>query len=142
MSATVDQHDVVERLAGVALLRRCTEYERTLIAKRVTIRTAPAGETIVRAGEDGSSMMMLLEGSAEVVVDGAVTRRFAAGEYFGELAALLPAPRATDVVAATDCVLAVLETNALYLVVDTIPGVARKLLEGLAAQMRTQLADA
>lgn len=139
MNDAVDRHHLVELLGRVSLLSRCTEYELTLVARRATTRRVAVGEHIVHAGELGTSMMLLLSGSAHAVSGGRVTRSFSTGEYFGELSALLPAPRTTDVIAATDCLLAVLDTNSLYTVVDTIPGVARKLLEAFAADMRERL---
>ena len=98
-----------------------------------------SGQPIVRAGDAGSTMFMVLDGTAESVAGGVATHSFGAGAYFGELAALSPAARATDVIATTDCILGSLDTNAIHTLVDTIPGVARKMSEGLAAGMRERL---
>ncbi len=98
-----------------------------------------AGQPIVRAGDAGSIMFMVLDGTAESVANGVETHFFGTGDYFGGLAALSPAARATDVIATTDCTLGSLDTNAIYTLVDTIPGVARKMLEGLAAGMRERI---
>lgn len=134
--AVVDQ--LVPHLRNVGLFSRCSEYELGLIARKCELRRAAAGEHIVTKGDHGSEMYLLLGGSATAVeTDGSPRATFGPGDYFGELAALLPAQRSSDVVADADVVAAVLGTDEVYLLLDTVPGVARKMLEGLAASLRS-----
>jgi CRP/FNR family cyclic AMP-dependent transcriptional regulator len=126
-------------LRNVALFSRCSDYELALVAKRATLREVSKDAPVVVKGEPGNEMFLLLSGAAAASSEGRLEREFTTGEYFGELAALLPAPRATDVIATADSLFAVLATNEVYSLVDTIPGVARKMLEGLAANMRAEL---
>jgi CRP-like cAMP-binding protein len=134
--AVIDQ--LVPHLRAVALFSRCSDYELGVVARRCELHRAAPGERIVAGGEFGSEMFILLSGSATATdQDGASRAEFAVGDYFGELAALLPAERSSDVVASTDVVAAVLGTDELYMLLDTVPGVARKMLEGMAASLRS-----
>jgi MFS family permease len=60
-----------------------------------------AGSTIVAAGEIGDRFYVILAGEAEVVTQGGVRRRLAAGDSFGEIALLRDIPRTATVTART-----------------------------------------
>jgi len=51
-------------------------------------RSAAAGETVVRQWDTSRDFYVLLDGSAEVTVDGAPVTELGPGDFFGELAAL------------------------------------------------------
>ena len=139
MPEAADTERLLRQLKSISLFSRCSDYELSLVARPASFVRVGSGQPIVRAGDAGSTMFMVLDGTAESVAGGVATHSFGTGDYFGELAALSPAARATDVIATTDCVLGSLDTNTIYTLVDTIPGVARKMLEGLAAGMRERL---
>jgi CRP-like cAMP-binding protein len=126
-------------LQGVGLFSRCSDGECRQIAAKAELREIPAGEHIIRVGEEGSEMFIVLDGSAEAILDGEVRNTFAPGEYFGELSALAPAPRTSDVVASAPCRLAVLTRGNVLLLVNAVPGVAAKMLEGLAISLRERI---
>jgi CRP-like cAMP-binding protein len=55
------------------------------------------------------------------------------------LAALVPAPRTSDVVTTEPSQLAVLTRSQVYLLIDAIPGMAQKMIEGLAISLRDRI---
>jgi CRP-like cAMP-binding protein len=130
---------MIPLLRRVGLFSRCTDYELKVIARKSELRKVSEGETVISRGEESSELYIVLEGSADVVDDGEVVHSFGVGEYFGELAALSPAPRTSDVVATSPSLFAVVERDQVFSLVDTIPGVARKMLEGLAGSLRESL---
>jgi CRP-like cAMP-binding protein len=133
--AVIDQ--LIPHLRQVGLFSRCDDYQLGIVARACELRSAAAGDTVIARGEQGSEMFVLLSGTATATdPDGTARATFGPGDVFGELAALLPAERTSDVRADSDVVAAVLGTNEVYLLVDTIPGVARKMLEGLAGSLR------
>lgn len=127
---------LVPYLRSVGLFSRCSEYELKVVARRCTTRDVRAGDMIVRKGEDGSEMFLVLSCTAEARDGGRVFHTFTPGEYFGELAVLRPAPRTSDVIATSDGLLAVLNRNEMFLLLDSIPGVAKAMLQGLADTVR------
>src|ERR687891_1688129 len=78
---TLDQR---ERIGGV-----CQEIE------------IEAGATLLREGDFGYAMFAILDGTADVLKDGAVIRTLQPGDVFGEIAVLAGGRRTATVVATT-----------------------------------------
>jgi len=127
---------VVPLLKNVGLFSRCTDYELKVVARNCTMRETEPGDRIISLGEEGDQMYLLLAGTADASVDGTVLHTFHPGDYFGELAVLRPAPRTSDVTASSAGLLAVLGRDELMLLLDSIPGVAKSMLQGLADTVR------
>lgn len=128
--------EIVERLGAVGLFRRCTKSDLKIIARHAETISVTAGQTIVRAGDDGDALFVIMSGSAEVERDGTVVAELTDGDYFGELALLDPAPRAATVTATSDTVLAALGVRMFRVLLRDIPGIAAKLLGDLASRVR------
>ncbi len=127
---------ITEALTGVGLFSRCSGRDLKAIARHVEIITVEAGRDIVRQGDSGDALFVILEGDAEVVRDGASVRSLAPGDYFGELALLDPAPRAATVSAQVDCELAAISVRMFRVLLREVPGLSAKLLADLAARVR------
>ena len=98
-----------------------------------------AGETIIRQGELGTSMYIVVsgkvrisEGDNELGIRGNRT-------VFGELAALDPEPRAATVSAVEDCTLLRLGGEALYELMSGNKDVTRGIIQVLCDYTRTNL---
>jgi CPA2 family monovalent cation:H+ antiporter-2 len=139
MTVPADRNELVPLLRGVGLFSRCTDHDLAVVAKRVSLRAVPAGGHVVRQGEAGSELFLVLRGAAAVVEAGMSGPRFEVGSSFGELAVLAPAPRTTDVVAVEDCELAVLDRAGVMLLLGAVPGIAPAMLQGLAESFRARL---
>lgn len=107
-------------------------------------RRAAAGETILRRGDPGQDLFLLLSGAAEVQreVDGEARSLLTLlpGEIFGELAFLGGFPRTADVVAATELELVVISRDSLARLIQTAPHTAIILLINLAHILGERLA--
>jgi serine/threonine-protein kinase len=81
------------------------------------IREVAAGAHIIREGEDGDEVYILVSGRVQVYreIDGerVVLGELGPGEVFGEMAILTSSPRTASVVAVEDCVLRVLTAEIL-----------------------------
>jgi cAMP-dependent protein kinase regulator len=84
---------VAAALANVPLFERCTKGDLRIVARHVEVLAVPAGSTLVRQGEPGNAFFVMLQGRAEVQRDGRHRQHLGAGDHFGELALLDPAPR-------------------------------------------------
>ena len=88
------KQDLAELLTQVGLFSRCTKRERQTIARHAQAAELPAGTDLVREGEPGDALFLILEGEAVVQRDGHVVGRVGPGSHFGELAILDGAPAA------------------------------------------------
>ncbi|MEA2509442.1 MAG: hypothetical protein QOG21_1524 [Actinomycetota bacterium] len=84
-----------------------TALER--LALSLTPIQVDAGSVIFRQGDLGDRFYVIDEGEVDVVIDGEVVRRQAAGDFFGEISLLRRVPRTATVAAATDVRLYALE---------------------------------
>src|SRR5438477_4429191 len=92
-----------EALATVPLFRRLTKEHLAAIARAAVPASLRPGELVIRQGETGQALYVILTGAAEgrVAASGsskAASRSFGPGDYFGETAVLEPAPSAATVV--------------------------------------------
>ena len=128
--------EIVERLEQVALFSRCTKSDLKIVARHVESMQVESGRTIVRSGDEGDALFVLLEGSAIVERGGQVVADLSTGDYFGELALLDPGPRAATVVAISDTELAVLGVRMFRVLLRELPPLGAKLLADLASRVR------
>jgi flavin reductase (DIM6/NTAB) family NADH-FMN oxidoreductase RutF len=99
-------------------------------------RSYPGGETIVRAGEPGSELFVILEGSVRIERSGRPVRSLGAGELFGEIAVLDGRERTADVVADGPVRCLAVPREVLRVALEAEPEAAWELLEILAGRLR------
>jgi MFS family permease len=103
--------DAVVRVAELELLRRTAIFAplpyaalRRLASSLGESRAAP-GDAIVRQGEEGNVVYVIVQGRASVTRDGATLRELGPDDVFGELALILDVPRTATVTAIEPLVL-------------------------------------
>jgi CRP/FNR family cyclic AMP-dependent transcriptional regulator len=94
------------------------------------------GKVIVREGQTGLRMYVVVEGRVAVSVTGRVVERLPAGGVFGELALIEQSPRLASVFAETDCSVLPVNRNAFLELVKSSPEFAVSLLARLAERLR------
>jgi hypothetical protein len=92
------------QLRRVPLFRMLTPEDLQRVASVATERWFDDGETLIREGEPGDELFVVVEGRVRVVQrapDGSerTVRTYGEGDHIGELAVLLARPRAASVVA-------------------------------------------
>jgi CRP-like cAMP-binding protein len=130
------KRDLASLLGDVALFSRCTARQHRTIARHAQIATLPAGVELIREGEPGDALFVILEGEAVVRQGGDELHRAGPGAYFGELAILDGAPRSATVVAATDVKVAVVGIRMFRTMLREFPDLAEQLLIALAGELR------
>lgn len=102
-SAAEAAPDILYALRRVPLFQSLDDAALTNFAATLDIREAARNDVIVRAGEPGDAMFVILAGHVRVVADMADERallaRLGPGEFFGEMALLTGAPRMASVIA-------------------------------------------
>jgi len=74
-----------------------SDKELRTVAACAHHETYSPGTEVVTQGKAGGPFFVILEGAAEVLVDGVLQRRLEAGDFFGEMALLEHRPRAGTV---------------------------------------------
>src|SRR6266550_3032629 len=75
----------LQALGRVPLFAHCSKKELEFIARGGDEVEVPAGRTLTRQGRSGDTFYVLLEGEAEVKVDGKRRRVLKPGDFFGEI---------------------------------------------------------
>jgi CRP-like cAMP-binding protein len=89
----------VDAMAGMALFADLAGPQLQGVFHRFEERFFPQGERILRQGISGSAFYVILDGEAQVVVDGTPRATLGRGDFFGEVSILLGEPPVADVVA-------------------------------------------
>ena len=126
----------IERLRHITLFSACTTEELALISARIAQHHAKAGDVLTTEGGFGHEFMVIVEGTAKVVVANREIAVLGPGDFFGEIALLDDGTRTASVIAETDLVAEVSGQREFADLLIGAPGLARKLLVGLARRLR------
>lgn len=136
--------EVTSLLELVSLYQGMAPLEREQLDGAMVQKFFAAGDTIVAAGEPSDELMLLLHGSASIVVRDtqgkdirlAGVRR---GATLGEIGFLDRAPRSATIVAQEAVTVAVLHRTAYDSLAAQCPQIVHKLLANIALELATRL---
>jgi CRP/FNR family transcriptional regulator, cyclic AMP receptor protein len=123
-------------LAGVPLFADFSKRHLQRLAADTDELTFAPGEAVVREGELGETLFVVLEGEAKVVRGGRKVGAVLPGDFFGELAAIDAQPRSASVVAVTPLRVLRLFRRHLSALLKDEPQVTLKLLDGIVRRIR------
>ena len=95
-----------------------------------------AGEFIFQTGEEGNCAFVMLEGEAEVLVNGTAVERSKPGDLLGEMALIESRPRSASARAVTDCKLIALDERRFLFLVQQHPFFALQVMKIMAERLR------
>jgi CRP-like cAMP-binding protein len=130
------KRDLADLLEEVTLFSKCTSRQRRTIARHAQIADLIEGVDLIKEGEPGDALFVILEGEAVVHQNGVELDRVGEGAYFGEMAILDGAPRSATVVATTDVRVAVIGIRMFRTMLREFPDMAEQLLIALAGELR------
>jgi CRP-like cAMP-binding protein len=107
-----------------------------LFTEKTEVINLHVGQALFREGEPGDVMYVLITGTANIVVGGAVIEEAGPGALLGELALIDAAPRAATVVATTDCRLAPLNKEQFHTLIRGTPYFATEVMKVMADRLR------
>jgi CRP-like cAMP-binding protein len=111
------------------------------LRREPNIRSYRHGESIFRAGDPADCMYAVIDGAAEIVLDGKVVERIAPVGVFGEMALIDHQPRSASAVAAGDCQLAVIDEKRFLLLIERMPRFALQMMQVITERLRRSHAD-
>jgi NTE family protein len=106
----------------------CSSRELRLLAPLVTTTEVPPGAVLMREGEPGDGLVVVVAGLAMVSRGGRAIAELGRGDVIGELSLLVDAPRTATVVATTSMTLACFAPGSFAPLLDQCPTVAQAVL--------------
>ncbi len=97
----------------------------------------PAGKVLMRQGEHGDDLMLIVSGGVAVERDGARLNQLGPGDFFGEIALVAGGPRTATVTAEAPTRLLVVNHRDFHAMMEEFPDVAVKVLITLAHRLRS-----
>jgi len=123
---------VADRLKGVPLFSQTSSKQRLSLARLGKVLTWKEGSTPITQGSKGAAFFLILEGSVEVVKDGAAVARLGDGDFVGEIALLKNQPRNADVNVLAESTVFAFGRPALAAALKAEPAMAMPLLYSMA----------
>ncbi len=127
---------LAERLGKVPILASLSQRQLRALAKWVKVLAYAEGETMVKRGEGGIAMYLILEGSAEVRRGSRRLATLGVGQFFGEMTLFDDQPRSADVVALRPSKCAVLSRWEFWGFALSQPTLLRGMLEEMTSRLR------
>ena len=126
-------------LAKVPLFMNCTERELEFISSRTDEVTLPADRTLIKQGAPGEAFYIILDGEAEVDVDGKPRRILKAGDFFGEISMLDRGAGTATVVTKTPVRLMVMSHSQFRDAIKADDSILVKVLQVMGHRLRSDL---
>ncbi len=137
---------VVEILKELELFKEFSLTQLNSLIEKSELRTFGPRETIIKFGQAGSFLGIVLEGEAEAVVTDAMGERrrlglLKRGDFLGEMSLLTGEPTSADVIALEECRLILIpqETFSTFLVVN--PNAVRVMAKTLSERLKSRRQD-
>lgn len=135
---------IAERLSAVDIFAPLSADEITLLAQAAVSHVFAPSETVIRAGDPGSSMFVVHKGRVRVQVSENGRARTVAtlneGDFFGEMALFTGEPRTANVLALEETEVLEIGHAAMKRVFDTNPNLVES-LSFIMAERRQGLAS-
>jgi len=128
--------DVINHFKAVPLFSAVSAKGIRAIVGAATEVDVRAGAALVREGEFGRELYVIIQGEAVVSQAGKRLGRLGPGDFFGELAFLDRSRRSASVTARSDMRVMVLGPREFDVIVGQEPAIARRLLEAMARRIR------
>ena len=141
---------MIAKLSGVPSGTQTKEqsrvFDKNLLASMVkglgdqAVVRYERGKIIMVAGQTGSLMYVVIDGSVSISIRGAVVERVGQGGIFGEMALIDQSPRAANATADTDCALLAINRQVFLNLVKSEPTFGISLLGAMAERLRNTAA--
>lgn len=131
-------------LEKLVLLHGCTLFgglsgeELYPVAEIAELVTKSRGEEVVRQGDPGDALFVMVDGTVAVVLGGKRTHELGRGAAFGEMALLDGEPRAATIEAVTDAQLLRIPREQFDALIDESPELARGVIRTLIGHIRAR----
>lgn len=131
----------LELLRTVPLFSRCGRRDIERIGMLADEVDLPRGRVLMREGESGEEMFIIVSGAAEIRQNERPIAQRGAGDFLGEIALVDGGPRTATVELTEDSRLLVVGRRDFQALLDEFPDVRLRILEALAQRVRSAEPD-
>jgi CRP/FNR family cyclic AMP-dependent transcriptional regulator len=135
-------HSKHKALSGVPLFSKLSRSELDFVAGNADEVDVKAGQKLTSQGRPGDSFYVILDGEAEVEIDGEKRRTLKAGDFFGEISMLDRGPATATVRTKTDSRLLVMSHSQFRDTIKASDGLLVKVLLAMGERLRADLTKA
>jgi CRP/FNR family cyclic AMP-dependent transcriptional regulator len=135
--APVARDEKLDLLHSIPLFARFDRHHLERLGMLTEEVDVPAGKVLIRQGEVGDDLMVLVTGKVGVERDGARINELGPGDFFGEIALIDHGPRTATVTAESPSRLLVVNHRDFHALMDEFPAVAATVLLCLADRLRS-----
>ncbi len=135
-------YQVRQALAGIDLFAGLSQATLADLVQRGTTFTTAPGQHVVEQGAEQVGLQVVLDGTADVSVNGVRRRSLVPGDYFGEISMIDGAPRSATVVSGSEGLTTFRLSALAFQPMLENPEVSRTLLKALCARIRSLEAGA
>jgi CRP/FNR family transcriptional regulator, cyclic AMP receptor protein len=128
--------ELAKQLSKIRVLGGLSPSQLKQLANWTEVVAYEKGETVVRRGDKGDGVYLILEGSAEVRRGKRSIARLGEGQIFGEMSLFDDEPRSADVVTDSPSKLAVLQKWEFWGFAAGQPGVVLNILAEMSRRLR------
>ena len=132
-------HEDVERLRNIPLFAKIDPSKLKLLAFTSQRLTFNAGESLFHQGDVGDSAYIIIEGTADVVVESPSGPMTVAtvrdNDFVGEIAILCDVPRTATITATSKLVTMRIEKELFFELVRQVPEIAVEVMRELARRL-------
>lgn len=136
MAVTASEKELIDRLKQVPLFSHTSARQRKTLAKLGKVLTWREGTEAISQGSKGAAFFLILDGTVEVLRDGASLARLGQGDFVGEVALLSNQPRNADVKAVSTTTVFAFGRPALAAALKTDANLGLALLEAMAVRQQ------
>jgi hypothetical protein len=130
-------------LRRVKILAEMSDAQLDLLNQFMEVQRAPQLTVVVKQGDQGDAMFLIMEGElrARVIAAGreTIVAAFGPGDFFGDMSLFDHGPRSADVVANVDSVLLKISTAAFSRMTREVPALAAPFLQATARTMAARI---
>jgi CRP/FNR family transcriptional regulator, cyclic AMP receptor protein len=125
-----------DALARVPLFADLGRRHLNQLADAAQIVSYRQGTTVIREGDPGATLFVIVDGTADVSRGGRTLATLSPGEFFGEVSLLDGGPRTASIVAQTPLTAVRLFRTPFYRLVQAEPAIGVRVLAELARRIR------
>ena len=130
------REELADTLAGFAMFADLGSPQLLSVAGLFEETAIAEGERVLRQGLTGSGFYVILEGTAEVRIDGTARGTLHRGDFFGEVSILLGEPPTADIVATSELRCIVMGPAGVQPFLLAHPPVMFRMLQAQARRLR------